>query len=321
MKVLVTGGAGFIGSHLVDALLARGDEVVVLDDLSTGRTENIQAHQDNRQFSFVRGDIRDAALLQLLVREADVVYHLAAAVGVQLIAEDPVRTIATNIGGTEVILEMANRFNRPVFLASTSEVYGKSDQVPFREDDDFVLGSTRFSRWAYACSKAVDEFLGQAYFDQYGLSVIIGRFFNTVGPRQTGQYGMVVPRFVRWALQAAPLNIYGTGQQSRCFCYVGDVVQALLGLMASDRAFGKVFNIGATEEISIEGLADRVINLTKSKSKKVFVAYEDAYSRPIEDMQRRLPSTEKIHSAIGWQPETDLDTILKEVIAFEKGRL
>ncbi|MFC1764469.1 GDP-mannose 4,6-dehydratase [Planctomycetota bacterium] len=318
MRVLVTGGAGFIGSHLVDALLARGDDVTVIDDLSTGRLVNIAAHQAQDKFTFVRGDIRDANLLQMLIKDADVVYHLAAAVGVQLIAEDPVRTISTNIGGTEVVLEMANKFRKKVFLASTSEVYGKSEQVPFAEDDDFVLGSTRFSRWAYACSKAVDEFLGQAYFDQYGLPVVIGRFFNTVGPRQTGQYGMVVPRFVRWALNNEPLQIYGDGQQARCFCFVGDVVKALLALMNSDSAFGKVFNIGSQQEITIEGLADRVLELTKSKSEKVFVSYEKAYSRPIEDMLRRVPDTSRVKEAVGWTPETSLDEILTRVIEFEK---
>lgn len=321
MRVLVTGGAGFIGSHLTDALLARGDSVTVLDDLSTGRMANIQVHEGKDRFTFVRGDIRDAQLLQMLIKEADWVYHLAAAVGVQLIAEDPVRTIETNIGGTEVVLEMANKFRKKVFLASTSEVYGKSDQVPFNEDDDFVLGSTRFSRWAYACSKAVDEFLGQAYFDQYGLPVVVGRFFNTVGPRQTGQYGMVVPRFVRWALQNEPIQIFGTGRQSRCFCFVGDVVKGLLGLMETEAAFGKVFNLGSHQEISIKGLADRVLELTGSKSEKVFIPYEKAYSRPIEDMLRRVPDTAKVKETIGWEPETSLDEILQRVIEFERGSL
>jgi UDP-glucose 4-epimerase len=240
-------------------------------------------------------------------------------VGVQLIAENPVHTIATNIGGTEVVLEMANKFRKKVFLASTSEVYGKSEQVPFAEDDDFILGSTRFSRWAYACSKAVDEFLGQAYFDQYGLPVVVGRFFNTVGPRQTGQYGMVVPRFVRWALQGDPLQIYGSGKQTRCFCYVGDVVKALLQLMEVPDAYGRVFNIGSHHEISIEGLADRVLALTNSRSTKRFIPYEKAYSRPIEDMLRRVPDTSRIHEATGWKPETSLDDILERVIAHESG--
>jgi len=317
MKVLVTGGAGFIGSHLTDALLARGDRVTVIDDLSTGRLDNLVMHQHQENFAFVRGDIRDANLLQMLIREADLVYHLAAAVGVQLIAENPVHTIATNIGGTEVVLEMANKFRKKVFLASTSEVYGKSEQVPFAEDDDFILGSTRFSRWAYACSKAVDEFLGQAYFDQYGLPVVVGRFFNTVGPRQTGQYGMVVPRFVRWALRNEPIQIYGSGKQTRCFCYVGDVVKALLQLMDPPHAYGRVFNIGSHDEISIEGLADRVLALTDSRSRKQYIPYEEAYSRPIEDMLRRVPDTSRIQEAVGWSPETSLDEILDRVIAFE----
>jgi UDP-glucose 4-epimerase len=317
MKVLVTGGAGFIGSHLTDALLARGDHVTVIDDLSTGRLDNLVMHQHQQAFAFVRGDIRDANLLQMLIREADLIYHLAAAVGVQLIAENPVHTIATNIGGTEVVLEMANKFRKKVFLASTSEVYGKSEQVPFGEDDDFILGSTRFSRWAYACSKAVDEFLGQAYFDQYGLPVVVGRFFNTVGPRQTGQYGMVVPRFVRWALRNEPIQIYGSGKQTRCFCYVGDVVKALLQLMDPPHAYGRVFNIGSHDEISIEGLADRVLALTDSRSQKQYIPYEQAYSRPIEDMLRRVPDTSRIQEAVGWRPETSLDEILVRVIEFE----
>ncbi len=318
MKVLITGGAGFIGSHLADALLARGDCVTVIDDLSTGCLGNLTAHQHSESFSFVRGDIRDANLLQMLIKEADWVYHLAAAVGVQLIAEDPVRTIATNIGGTEVVLELASKFRKKVFLASTSEVYGKSEQVPFAEDDDFILGSTRFSRWAYACSKAIDEFLGQAYYDQYGLPVVVGRFFNTVGPRQTGQYGMVVPRFVRWALHNDPLQIYGSGQQTRCFCYVGDVVKALLQLMESQDTCGRVFNIGSHDEISIEGLADRVLALTGSQSTKQFISYEKAYSRPIEDMLRRVPDTSRIQNATGWKPDTPLDTVLERVIAYER---
>lgn len=318
MKVLVTGGAGFIGSHLTDALLTRGDCVTVIDDLSTGQLGNLAAHQHSESFSFVRGDIRDANLLQMLIKEADWVYHLAAAVGVQLIAENPVHTIATNIGGTEVVLELASKFRKKVFLASTSEVYGKSEQVPFAEDDDFILGSTRFSRWAYACSKAIDEFLGQAYYDQYGLPVVVGRFFNTVGPRQTGQYGMVVPRFVRWALDNDPLQIYGTGKQTRCFCYVGDVVKAMLQLMETQDACGRVFNIGSHHEISIEELADRVLALTHSRSTKEFIPYEKAYSRPIEDMLRRVPDTSRIQQATGWKPDTSLDDILERVIAYER---
>ena len=320
MKVLITGGAGFIGSHLAERLLADGDEVVVLDDLSTGRLENIDAFRGHTGFEFVKADIRETAITQLLTSQCDVVFHLAAAVGVQLIADDPVRTIETNIGGTETVLDAAGKFGRKILIASTSEVYGKSDSIPFREDDDIILGSTKLSRWAYACSKAVDEFLGQAYYQQYGLGVVIARFFNTIGPRQTGRYGMVVPRFVEWALCGEPIRIYGTGQQSRCFCNVNDVVLAIIGLMRSEEAVGGIFNVGSSEEVTIEELADRVVALTGSRSKKAFVAYEDAYGRPIEDMMRRVPSTERVRETIGWQPEITLDETLRSVIDEQRSR-
>jgi len=320
MNVLVTGGAGFIGSHLVERLLQEGNAVAVLDNLSTGCLANLSNFHNSPDLSFVRGDIRDSELVQLLVKEADVVFHLAAAVGVQLIAEDPVHTIETNIGGTENVLEKANRFGKKIFLASTSEVYGKSEAVPFTENDDFVLGSTAFSRWSYACSKAIDEFLGQAYFEQYGLNVVIGRFFNTVGPRQTGRYGMVVPRFVQWALQNEALQIYGNGQQTRCFCYVGDVVEAVISLMLKKEASGKVFNIGSDHEITIEQLADTVIDVTGSQSKKQFISYEQAYGRVIEDMLRRQPSLNRIKATIGWTPKTPLAQTLKMVVDYEKRR-
>lgn len=320
MNVLVTGGAGFIGSHLVECLLQEGNAVAVLDNLSTGSLENLADFRNSPDLSFVRGDIRDSELVQLLVKDADVVFHLAAAVGVQLIAEDPVHTIETNIGGTENVLEKANRFGKKIFLASTSEVYGKSEAVPFTENDDFVLGSTAFSRWSYACSKAIDEFLGQAYFEQYGLNVVIGRFFNTVGPRQTGRYGMVVPRFVQWALQNEPLQIYGDGQQTRCFCYVGDVVEAVISLIHKQEAFGKVFNIGSDYEITIEQLADAVIGVTGSRSQKQFISYEQAYGRVIEDMLRRQPSLDRIKATIGWTPKTPLEQTLEMVVDYEKKR-
>lgn len=321
MKALITGGAGFIGSHLAERLLADGDEVVILDNLSTGRLENIEAFRRHERLEFVKGDIREASLTQLLTSQCDVVFHLAAAVGVQLIADDPVRTIETNIGGTETVLEAVGKFGRKILIASTSEVYGKSDRIPFREDDDIVLGSTSVSRWAYACSKAVDEFLGQAYYQQYGLGVVIGRFFNTIGPRQTGRYGMVVPRFVDWALRGEPIQIYGTGQQSRCFCNVQDVIEAVIGLMHCEQAVGGIFNIGSSEEVSIEQLADRVIALTGSRSEKEFVAYEEAYGRPIEDMMRRVPSTERIRQTIDWQPQIDLDETLRVLIAEQRERI
>jgi len=321
MTYLVTGGAGFIGSHLVETLLKQGHSVMVLDNLTTGSLANFQGFADHPCLTFIRGDVRDAELVQLVLKDVDVVFHLAAAVGVQLIAHDPVRTIETNIGGTEVVLERANRFGKRVFLASTSEVYGKSIAVPFREDDDFVLGSTAFSRWSYACSKAIDEFLGQAYHEQYGLPVVIGRFFNTVGPRQTGRYGMVVPRFVQWALADEPLQIYGDGQQTRCFCYVGDVVQGIIQLMNSPAAGGQVFNIGSDHEVTIEQLAHQVIEAAHSRSCTRFVSYEEAYGRPIEDMARRVPCLDRIGQVIGWTPQTSLTEILSRVIAFEREAL
>ena len=320
MNILVTGGAGFIGSHLVGKLLVEGHQVAIIDNLSTGSLENLQSIRDHADLTFVHGDIREGDLVQMFVKECDCIFHLAAAVGVRLIAEDPVHTIETNIGGTEIVLKKANRFGKKIFLASTSEVYGKSEAVPFREEDDFVLGSTAFSRWSYACSKAIDEFLGQAYFEQYGLNVVIGRLFNTIGPRQTGRYGMVVPRFVQWALRDEPIQIYGTGQQTRCFCYVGDVVEGVMALMLTKKAAGKVFNIGSTDEISIEQLADRVIEVTGSQGGKTHVSYQDAYGRSIEDMMRRVPCTDRISETIGWEPKTPLEEILKMVVEYEKGR-
>lgn len=314
MRALVTGGAGFIGSHLTERLLKDGHQVTVIDNLSTGSLKNIEHLRGHRGFEFVTGDIRSTEIMTLLIERSDVIYHLAAAVGVRLIAEDPVRTIQTNIGGTEIVLDIANTFGRRIFLASSSEVYGKSEAVPFREEDDLVLGNTSLSRWAYACSKAIDEFLGLAFHRQYDLGVVIGRFFNTVGPRQTGQYGMVVPRFIQMALNNEPVLIYGTGKQTRCFCYVADLVEALIGLMNCEQAAGKVFNIGTSEEISIEDLADKIIDMTGSQSKKKFVPYEVAYGRPIEDMMRRVPSTERIKETIGWQPRTRLDEILQTII-------
>ena len=314
MKAFVTGGAGFIGSHLAEQLLKDDNKVVVIDNLSTGSLKNIEAFKTNPKFDFVEGDVRDDKLMETLVERSDAVYHLAAAVGVQLIADRPVHTIETNIGGTEIVLEACNKFGKRVLLASSSEVYGKNEAVPFREDDDIVLGSTSFSRWSYACSKAIDEFLGLAFYQQYGLSVTIGRFFNTIGPKQTGRYGMVVPRFIRWALKGEPILIYGTGKQRRCFCYVADLVDAVINLMNRQQAAGKVYNIGSTEEITIEALADKVIELTASKSKKKFVPYEVAYGRPIEDMMRRVPNLERIKKTIGWEPKTNLTEALQVII-------
>ena len=325
MKVLVTGGAGFIGSHLTDRLLKDGDIVAVIDNLSTGSLKNIEAFKDKPGFTFTEGDIRDARLMENLIKQCDVIYHLAAAVGVQLIADRPVHTIETNIGGTETVLNVANKYGKKILIASSSEVYGKNEAVPFNEEDDIVLGSTSLSRWSYACSKAIDEFLGLAFYQQYGLEVIIGRFFNTIGPRQTGRYGMVVPRFVQWALKGEPVSIYGNGQQRRCFCYVADLIEAIIGLMNCESRLvgdGRVFNIGSTEEITIEGLADKIIEMTGSRSKKKFVPYDVAYGRPIEDMMRRVPSIERIKKTTGWRPQTSLDKTLKVVIeSFKEFRM
>ena len=317
MKALITGGAGFIGSHLAERLLKDGNEVVVVDNLSTGKLQNIEGLEEHPKFKFVEGDIRDGKVMQALAQHSEVIFHLAAAVGVQLIADSPVRTIETNIGGTETVLEAANRFGRKILIASSSEVYGKSEDIPFREDADIVLGSTSLSRWAYACSKAIDEFLGLAFYRQYGLKVVICRFFNTIGPRQTGRYGMVVPRFVRWALRDEPVMICGTGRQSRCFCYVEDLIEAVISLMGCDEAPGKVFNVGSVEEITIEELADRIIRLTNSKSRKRHVRYEVAYGRAIEDMMRRVPSLDLIQKTIGWKPQTGLTDALQKVIDYE----
>ncbi|MGD2094493.1 MAG: SDR family NAD(P)-dependent oxidoreductase [Phycisphaerales bacterium] len=318
MKILITGGAGFIGSHLAERLLKDGHKVIVIDNLSTGSLENIESFKEHQTFEFVEGDIRNTKLIKPLAERSDTIYHLAAAVGVRLIADDPVHTIATNIGGTEIVLDLANKSGKKILIASSSEVYGKSETIPFKEDDDIVLGSTSLSRWSYACSKAIDEFLGLAYYQQYELGVVIGRFFNTIGPRQTGQYGMVVPRFVQKALNNEPLMIYGTGKQTRCFCYVGDLIEAIINLMNCKQADGKVYNIGSNEEIAIEELADKIIEMTDSKSKKQYVPYEVAYGRPIEDMMRRVPSTKRIKNTIDWEPRTSLTETLRIIIDSEQ---
>jgi UDP-glucose 4-epimerase len=315
MKALITGGAGFIGSHLAERLLRTGHEVVALDNLSTGSMRNLAGVVGDARFRFVYDDVRNPQTLHVLVAECDVVFHLAAAVGVQLIVDQPVHTIETNIHGSEVVLATANKFRRSVLIASTSEVYGKSENVPFREDDDTVLGSTRFSRWSYACSKAIDEFLGLAYYQQYGLPVVVARFFNTVGPRQTGQYGMVIPRFVERALKDEPLLIHGSGKQSRCFGYVGDIVGAVIDLMNCKDAAGRVYNIGATEEITIEDLADKIIKMTGSKSRKKYISYEEAYGRSFDDMMRRVPCLDRIKRIIGFEPKTGLEEMLRFIIA------
>ncbi len=319
-NVIVTGGAGFIGSHLCEHLLACGQKVIVVDDLSTGRPANIQHLSSNDNFRFIEGSVRDVDLMREVIEQADCIYHLAAAVGVNLIVEKPVHTIETNIHGSEVVLSTANQFGKKVLITSSSEVYGKNEQVPFKEDDDTVLGSTKFSRWSYACSKAIDEFLALAYHRQYGLPVVVVRLFNTIGPRQTGRYGMVVPRFVDWALKNEPLLIYGTGKQSRSFTYVGEVIKALKGLMELDSADGEVFNVGSSEEISIEALAGKVIAKTGSKSRKKYIPYSKAYGQGFDDMQRRLPSLKKIKHAIGYESKVTLDEAIEIIIADKRGK-
>ena len=319
MNVLITGGAGFIGSHLAEALHRRGDRVEVVDDLSTGSLDNLRSLRGQDRFQFVRESVRNAATMTPLVDRADLIFHLAAAVGVQLIVDRPVHTIETNIHGSEVVLNLANKFGRRIVIASTSEVYGKGTKVPFAEDDDTVLGSTRYTRWSYACSKMVDEFLALAYHDQFGLETIICRFFNTVGPRQTGAYGMVVPRFVEAALAGRPVEIYGTGRQSRCFCNVQDVVGALLALVSCPAAIGEVINIGTDEQVTIEELADRVIAMTGSSSTKQHLSYEQAYGRPFDDMQVRLPDLSKVRRLIGYRPRFTLEQTLEQIIAERRG--
>lgn len=314
MHVLITGGAGFIGSHLAEKYLNAGYRVTVIDDLSTGSLTNIAAIENHPEFEFVCDSVRNESTMHMLVGKCDVVFHLAAAVGVQLIVDQPVHTIETNIHGTEVVLSVANKFRKKVLIASTSEVYGKSEAIPFNEDDDTVLGSTRFSRWSYACSKAIDEFLALAYYQQYGLPVIIVRLFNTVGPRQTGRYGMVIPRFVQRALSNEPIQIYGNGQQGRCFCCVHDVVEGLVGLMDHPEATGRVFNLGSNEEITIEALADKIIQMTGSTAGKEHLSYEQAYGRPFDDMMRRVPSLERIQKTIDYKPHYTLDQTLQMVI-------
>lgn len=318
-NVLITGGAGFIGSHLAELLLKQGHRVVAIDNLSTGRVENIALLRSLPHFQFVRETITNAQVLDRLASQADIIVHLAAAVGVKLIVENPVHTIETNIMGTEIVLKTANRYGCKVLIASTSEVYGKGVAVPFREEDDRLMGPTTRNRWAYATSKAVDEFLGLAYHQQFGLPVVIMRFFNTVGPRQSGQYGMVVPRFVRQALQNEPLTVFGDGRQSRCFGDVADVIKGVVGLAEHPQAIGQVFNIGNTQEVTILDLAERVIALTNSRSEIQFVPYDKAYAPGFEDMQRRVPAIDKIANLIGYRPEHSLDDILQRVIAYEMG--
>jgi UDP-glucose 4-epimerase len=314
MRALITGGAGFIGSHLAEALLAGGHHVSVLDDLSTGSIQNIEHLKAHPSFRYTVDSVINERLLAELIDDCDVVYHLAAAVGVKLIVEAPVHTIETNVHGTEVVLKHANKKKKLVVIASTSEVYGKSTAVPFREDADLVLGPTPKHRWAYACSKAIDEFLALAYWKERKLPVIIVRFFNTVGPRQTGQYGMVIPNFVRQALAGEPVTVFGDGKQSRAFTHVTDVVEALLKLVIEPKAIGQVVNIGNTTEITIEKLAERVRELSGSKSPIKFIPYSEAYESGFEDMPRRVPDLTKVEALIGYRPKHTLDDVIVQVI-------
>lgn len=315
---LITGGAGFIGSHLCEALLDDGQSVLALDDLSTGSANNIKHLSDRAGFRFARASITDKLVIDRMASQSDVIIHLAAAVGVDLVVEHPVHTIETNIMGTEVVLQAALRYGCRTLLASTSEVFGKGSRVPFAEDDDVLLGPTSRSRWGYAASKMVDEFLGLAYQREFGLPVTVVRLFNTVGPRQTGRYGMVIPRFVDWALAGKPIQVYGDGSQSRCFCDVRDVVGALSALAVTQEAAGRVLNIGSTHEVTILQLAQSIKELCDSGSPIVKVSYEEAYAPGFEDMQRRIPDIARIHQLIGWQPTRSLDDILRDVISYAR---
>ncbi|HEX8156209.1 MAG TPA: GDP-mannose 4,6-dehydratase [Solirubrobacteraceae bacterium] len=319
MRFLITGGAGFIGSHLAEELLAAGHRVQVLDDLSTGSIDNIRHLKSDPRFGYTIDTCASASIVAELVDEADVVYHLAAAVGVELIVESPVRTIETNVHCTEVVLAQASKKRKPVLIASTSEVYGKSRSLPFREDGDIVLGAPTAGRWSYACSKAIDEFLALAYWKERKQPTVVARLFNTVGPRQTGRYGMVVPRFVGQALAGRALTVHGDGKQTRCFCHVGDIVAALVDLMMlGEPAYGEVFNIGSQEEISIMSLAERVRELTSSDSEIRLIPYGEAYEEGFEDMPRRLPDIAKIERTLGWTPTRSLDEILADAVSFQQ---
>jgi UDP-glucose 4-epimerase len=314
MRYLITGGAGFIGSHLADELLRRGEAVHVVDDLSTGSIDNLRHLKGHPDFDYSIDSAANTPLIAELVDAADVVFHLAAAVGVQLIVESPVRTIETNVHCTEVVLAQASKKKKPVFIASTSEVYGKSGALPYREDGDLTLGATVKARWAYACSKAIDEFLAIAHWKERKLPTVIGRLFNTLGPRQTGRYGMVIPNFVAQALAERPITVYGDGTQRRCFCHVQDVVRAVIELMQRDDVYGEVFNIGSDSEIEIRELAQKVLEATGSSSEVSYVPYDVAYEEGFEDMKRRIPDTTKIRERIGWQPSKTLDEILADVV-------
>jgi len=321
VRVFITGGAGFIGSHLAENLLRHGNKVLILDDLSTGQMSNIEPLLSHEKFDYRIGSVRDAPLVAELVDRCDVTVHLAAAVGVRLIVERPVHTIETNVHGTEVVLEAVARKRKKIIIASSSEVYGKSSRIPFAENDDLVLGPTINSRWAYACSKALDEWLGLAYAREKGVPVIVTRFFNTVGPRQTGRYGMVLPTFVGQALRGEPITVYGTGNQSRCFGHVRDVAEVLRRLIDTPEAIGEVINVGSDREISITSLAEKIREAAASSSPIVKMAYEEAYAMGFEDMLRRVPSVAKLERIIGFKPTTPLETIIEDVIGEQRALL
>jgi len=315
---LITGGAGFIGSHLAERLLLHGYQVTVIDNLSTGRIENIVHLDDHPRFRSAIEDIRNIHVMDRLVSECDIIFHLAAAVGVERIISEPIETIETNIGGTEVVLKTARRYRKKVLIASTSEVYGKGVNFPFREDDDSLIGPTTRNRWSYAVSKAIDEFLAFAYHKEVGLPVVLFRLFNTIGPRQSGQYGMVVPRFVKWALNNEPIRVYGDGQQQRCFCNVHDVIEAIHLLSENESAVGQLFNIGNNEEITILDLAKRVRDRVNSKSEITLIPYEEAYEVGFEDFRRRVPSVDKLQTCIDWRPKIKLDDTIDQIIAYQR---
>lgn len=316
MKILITGGAGFIGSHLAEKLLAEGHQVGIIDNLSTGSLDNIESFKNSANFHYTIGTILNKELMDKLMDGVDQVYHLAAAVGVKYIIENPLLSLKTNIVGTDIVLELANKHKAKLLITSTSEIYGKSEKIPFGEQDDRLLGSTHISRWGYSCSKAIDEFMALAYFREKRLPVVIVRCFNTVGPRQTGQYGMVLPKFIKAALLDQPLIVYGSGKQTRCFADVSDVINAFVKLMDKPECQGEVFNVGTTESISIENLAQKVKTLCNSKSRIEYMSYEDAFEEGFEDMMNRMPSLEKIRQFIGYEPQYTLDEIIKRMLDY-----
>ncbi|MCX5706503.1 MAG: GDP-mannose 4,6-dehydratase [Candidatus Omnitrophica bacterium] len=314
MKILITGGAGFIGSYLAGELLEKGNSVLAIDDLSTGKLDNIKHLKEYSGFSVKIDTIMNEKLMEKMVKECDIIYHLAAAVGVKYIIDNPLRSIETNVCGTEIVLRLASKYGRPILIASTSEVYGKNCKVPFKEEDDSVIGYSKLYRWSYACAKKLDEFLALAYFKEKKNPVVIARFFNTCGARQTGEYGMVVPRFVKQAILNQPITVFGDGKQKRCFSYVGDVVRGIMELMSNQKCYGEVFNLGNDKEISIEELAHKIKGMTNSKSPIHYVSYEDAYGDGFEDMQRRVPDLSKIKKFIGYSPKVDLHEMLGLII-------